>query len=247
MPTVHIGPDVSIRGLCGSTTQAPVASVDERGAGVTQWSLSVQGDPAFVVRAGIMTACQANGPTVGFVRFVAPPDQLPGQTFDAVVTVHADDGSFADGTVNVHAEIVAPQITVDTKTIDFGDVRRGVVALHTVTFNAPSQDLSFMIDTGLDTDFRVQATAGPLQKLEPSLHSWDVIIQSFVLGDHSTSMTWRAFPTALPTATAACTLSATIDVHARVVELDAGASDGGDGGPADDGPDGGDAPPRDAP
>jgi hypothetical protein len=241
-PTVHIGPDVSMRGLCGTTTQAAVASVDERGEGVTQWSLSVRGDPAFVVSPGPMRACQLTGASVGFVLFTPAPDKLPGQTFDAVVSVHADDGSFADGTVNVHAEIVAPQITVDTRTIDFGDVPALVQVRRTVNFSAPAQDVSLVVERGPDLEFSVGMALGVDQKVAPSLHSWSVMFISSTLGDHSTSMTWTAFPAASPSAAAACTWSATIDMHARVVADDAGGSDGADGGS-----DGGAASPMDGP
>jgi hypothetical protein len=228
MPTVHVGPDLTMRALCGTTTRGAVASVDERGNGVTRWSLSLQGDPAFFVMPAPFETCQSTSPTVALVQFAAPPDALPGATYAAVVTVHADDGSFPDGKVNVSAEVVSPSITVDTSTLDFGDVPLGVTAMRAINFNAPDEDVTFRIDSAPNSTFVLTMQVGLIQRLSPNLHSWNVSFHSDAPGDYTTSMTWTASPARLVSAPPPCTWRATIPMHARVLPPDAGQDDSSD-------------------
>lgn len=221
MPAVHIGPDATIRVGCGGLGTAAVASVDERGAGVTSWSASVQGSPPdhFTLIESRFVTCQVNGPSVASVRFQAPVGSLPGDNYEGLVTVHADDGSFADGTVQVHGVVVAPSVTVDKTTIDFGDLAPGASA---------TQRLTFMPDvaTGINPSKHVDPPFSLLvAQSSTRLTALLITFSSPVPGDFSASVEFTTSVVAsLP---AACKWTTTIALHAHVVG-DAGTDGGAD-------------------
>lgn len=230
MPTVHIGPDLAIQAFCGTSTEAAVASVDERGHGVTKFSLSVAGDPEFSVKEEVVTVCQANGPTVASVQFAPTLDKRPGQTFDAIVTVRADDGSFPDGQVRVHAEIVVPSVVVSAKTIDFGEVPLGATAMHTLSLIAPSPSVSLTLGNFVNSDFAIDWTPTVAMKANPDLQIWTVSFTASTPGDHVREITWNAGPIVtgdIPE----CNATGTVTVRAHVHAPDGGAGDeAADGG-----------------
>jgi hypothetical protein len=215
MPAAHIGPDATIRVLCGGTGSAAVASVDEHGTGVTSWSLSLDSATpgAFGLPQTSFQTCQLRGNAVALVQFQAPSSALPGDTFDAVVTVHADDGSFADGTVNVHAEIVAPSVTVDRTTVDLGDVLAGVPAKQTITFLSPPE-ANVLPSTHLDAPFNIEQ--GPFMKSQLHITTYVIDFESPVPGDFSASLGFTTVLTSTTAAAPACNWTTTIPLHARV-------------------------------
>ena len=268
MPRPLIGPDVNVRVVCGGTTIAPIASLDELGKGATNWSFTVAGDPAFrpstsqalLDNASQFVVCEADSPQVAFVECVPPPDALPGATFDAIATVHADDGSFADGTVKLHGVIAAPVIIVDKKNVDFGDVAPGddpTIPLHFMPENGALVNL-FLDQPPAAADMIAGVPSysyGPFVVTPGMIVAsktfgsvpfvWNVTFKTDVPGDYSATVGWRATPVPAacqPDASCdgptdpSCDWTTTLTLHARVVD-DGGAdaSDGG-AGPAPDAP-----------
>jgi hypothetical protein len=231
MPTVHLGPDATIRTLCGRTTQAPIASVDERGNGVTSFSLSVEGSPELIVSPGVLMACQLDGPTVAFVLFSPTPEERPGQTFDGVVTVHAADGSFPDGRVKVHAEIVKPTVTVSPEVLDFGDVPLGSRVMRELSLVTPFADLSLLLTNLPNPDFAFTMLGAPVKNRTPQIQTWEVSFTADTPGDHVHQITWTATPADVVPPVPECSSTGTITLRAHVLAADA-AAPGGDAGDA---------------
>jgi hypothetical protein len=248
MPRALIGPDVDVRVLCDSGGSVPIASVDELGAGVTKWSFTVNGDAAFGhPTVETFVTCEANSPQVAFVNFSPPMDALPGATFDAIAAVHADDGSFADGTVKLHGEVTAPVLTVDKARVDFGNVAPG---------DNPTIPLHFTREYGVVNPFPqspdatsmsggvVSYSYGPFDitpMKEPGSSFvlplvWNVTFTPDVPSDYSATVGWRATPSGgpgvIPGVPTACNWTTTISLHARVVGdggADADTADPSDG------------------
>jgi hypothetical protein len=202
-----------------------IASVDELGAGVTKWSYTVTGDAAFGPSAGqTFQTSQANSPEVAFVEFIPPTDALPGSTFDAIATLHADDGSFADGTVKLHGEIGAAVVTVDKMSIDFGDVAVG---------GLPSIPLHFAVEPGEQVGLVPQGLVPAPFLISPQGAQfsppfvWNVSLMATAAGDYSTTLKWGA----VSNQATSCGWTNSITVHGRVVDDGgAGTPNGSDGG-----------------
>jgi hypothetical protein len=261
MPRVLLGPDVDVRVFCGGTIQAPCASVEELGAGVTRWSLIVTGDAAFApgpvqslnpmgIGAGqgplanTFAVCQASSPEVAMVDFSPPADALPGSTFDSIATVHSEDGSFADGIVKLHGEVTAPVVTVDKTSVDFGNVAAGDgLSMMPLDFSLDGSQVTLVPDAYVIPPFYVTTNDPTVQPGNSSV--WNVVLQVFgqgdypatVPGEYSATFGWRAVPSFLPnTTTGPCVWSTKVAVHARVVadggtDVDAQTNDASDGGP----------------
>jgi hypothetical protein len=241
MPRALIGPDLSLRVLCNGQTSGPIASVDEQGPGVTSWSISVTGDPAFAPGARSFQTCRGDSPQVAFVGFTPPPNAVPGDSFDAVATVHAEDGSFADGTVNLHGEVAAANVAASTTAIDFGDVAPGDVPARELDFTVLDGGAVQILHDVLSGSPFVFTEVSPPRTGSRIASNWRVTFQSRVPDDYTTSVGWRGLPverTGLAAA-AACVWTTTVTLHARVL-ADGGASDGGDAADVGDTGDGGD-------
>jgi hypothetical protein len=231
MPRAHIGPDVHLRVLCGEAAQAAVASVDELGAGVTDWSVSLEGDMGFSLSQIAFVTCQVTGPSVAFVQFLPPAGAVPGDTFSTVVTVQATNGAFPNGTVNVRAEIVAATSSTSTPTIDFGDVPVGTLPdEQLLVFTVPDTSIDLKMDPPyFEAPFSI-AVAPATNPVAKNIRAWHVAFRAFVPGDYTVVGTWTAASPvlALPSPDA-CSTKTTVMVHARAVAVDAGA-DGADAG-----------------
>jgi hypothetical protein len=220
MPRANIGPDVTLRVICGSTATAAVASVDQTGPGTTAWSTSIEGDQAYTLVQSVFFTCAAGGPSVAIVELTVPPDAVPGDTFDAVVDVHADDGSFSPAKVNVHAVVTVPVFTLEPTALDFGDVSRMQSYTRLVTV-ADDDPVDVNIVPNVDRPnffFSVIPSVTPHQKRV----MWQVHFEAYDLGDDSATATWTAGPSYPP----GCATVKTMPLHARVVP-DAGPGDGG--------------------
>jgi hypothetical protein len=237
MPRALIGPDATFHITCGGRASSPIASVDEEGPGVTSWSISLTGDPSFTPESPALQTCLGNSPQVAFVAFYPPVSAVPGDTFDGVATVHADDGSFADGTVALHGEVVSPMVTVSTTTIDFGDVAPGDAPGRLLEFRAlEGGHVSINHESLAGSPFSVMNTEFSVATTVPDVTRWRVAFQSSVPGDYTASVVWRGVPLGRANpAPEACVWATAVTMHARVL-ADAGASDGGssDGGSSDD-------------
>ncbi|HVU51805.1 MAG TPA: hypothetical protein VHL80_14010 [Polyangia bacterium] len=204
----------------------------------------MKGDAAFEAPPGQDTfvTCQATSPTVAFVEFDPPADALPGATFDAVATVHAADGSFADGTVKLHGEVTTPAVTVDKASVDFGTVGLG---------DAPAIPLQFTAENGSGLSLAPQEgygngsftrppfvvtlmSADGIANTSTFVWKWVVTVETSVPGDYSATIDWQAvLPARMTTPPPQCSWTTTTALHARVVgDGDAGAdaADASDGG-----------------
>jgi hypothetical protein len=228
-----IGPDVTVRARCASSATAPIASVDATGSGLVTWSVSLQGDAAFLGNSNQAT-CALKGPTVAFVAFTPPMDAPAGAAFETVATVHADDGSFADGTVKVRGEVVPPMVTLDHPHIDLGEVAPGAVASATLTFSFKPGDTVFIQPSvSVGAPISVVMTVAPDFGAKVPMTQWLVAFVSSVPGDYTVSIGWTGQLVSVPTA---CAWTGTTTVHAHV-SGDAGMDGGADGGGADAGAD----------
>ena len=249
MPRAFIGPDATFRVTCGGRTSSPIASVDEQGTGLTSWSISVKGDPAFTPETPTLETCLQNSPQVAFVAFYPPLDAVPGDSFDAVATVHADDGSFANGTVRLHGDVVSTKVAVSATAIDFGDVAPGDSQARPLDFTVlegAHATISPEVLTGSPFSVTLAKPVIASSRDIPMTTSWRVAFQSSIAGDYTASVVWRGLPQgrALPPPEA-CVWTTTVTLHARVLadagagDADAGALDGdaGEGDHIDDGPD----------
>jgi hypothetical protein len=204
MPRALIGPDVAVRVFCHGAAPVPIASVDELGSGFTRWSSTLTGDPAFrpgavpvgtpVDGVSTFTTCKGDSPEVASADFIPPVNALPGSAFDAIATVHAIDGAFADGTVSLHGEVVAPVVMVDHASVDFGDVAPGDQA---------TVNLEFKIENGTAASIKPTSAPGTSAqyfsfKEVPSsimnIQIWRVSFQSVDPCDYSASIVWTATP-----------------------------------------------------
>jgi hypothetical protein len=250
MVLANIGPDVDVGVLCGGTANVPIASLDELGTGVTQWSFTVTGDvsafgpgpvqspnpmglgPGLGPLSNTFAVCQSNSPQVAFVEFNPPADALPGSTFVAMATVHAEDGSFADGVVKLRGEVKAPIVTVDKTSVDFGDVAPGVAVTSPLVLTSANGPVTFVPDSYSYPPFIITAPAG-------TSSAWNVFLQSSEPGDYSATVRWRGVPSAMyvpnfvPNAVSPCDSTTTITLHARIL------GDGGVGPDTADASDGG--------
>jgi hypothetical protein len=266
MPRALIGPDVDVRVFCAQSTSAAIASIEELGPGLTQWSFTVTGDPAFQpgqvqsantmprgqspdasTPGGPFTACQSNSPEIAFVTFTPPQTATPGATFDAIATVHAEDGSFPDGTVKLHGEVGAPVVTLDPLDSPFAmgnetsvDVGPLVQGFGRLTF-----DLTFRPQNGAAVNVRADSDGSPFFSILPAQNSsssvqiWTVTFLEDYPGDYAAKVVWTGSPGNSLTLTTACDWTTTMMLHARVVAdggSDANTANVSDGG-ADRAPD----------
>ncbi|HVU49749.1 MAG TPA: hypothetical protein VHL80_03625 [Polyangia bacterium] len=222
-----IGPDVSTRVVCGTSavTEVPLATVDVEGDGTTSWSATLDPDDAFHLPRSSFDTCLLSSPTLAEVLLTVPPTAGPGATFDAVATVRSDDGSFASGQVNLHAEAVAPEYTLDRTSVDFGDVFPDQEAVEVV--EATSEFTAAVASpVSLSSDhFQFDTPAHPTLRLD-HLTTSPVTFSAHDPGDYTATWTWMAGEGSKP----ACTTTKTVALHARVVAPDAGAGDAGDAG-----------------
>jgi hypothetical protein len=172
------------------------------------------------------------------VVFTAPATAVPGDTFDAVVTVHALDGSFADGTVKVHAAIIVPRITVDKTTIDFGDVSVGAESTISLKFSTLDP-----VEVGPDAFVKAPFLVGGGGGVEGGI-AWNLSVGAGARypfgsgpGDYTTTFTWTA-PASPQARPAACLWTTTTTVHARILGADVGDAGTSVDAPNDDEADG---------
>jgi hypothetical protein len=210
-----IGPDLNVRVPCLSNTSLPIATVEVEDDGSTTWSVSLRGDPIFVLKSNTLGACLDTSPVLSAVSLNVPGTMPPGATFDAVATVRSDQGAFPTTDVNLHAEIVAATFSLDRSSIDFGDVlpNQGVAAVVTASGNfgeavpapqPPSSDFFHL---------------SPTQIRGTSQTTVQVSFTAPTPGDYSATVTWTAGISTF----AGCMATQTMSLHARVVAPDAGA------------------------
>jgi hypothetical protein len=145
--------------------------------------------------------CQAISPEVAFVEFLSPRNALPGSTFDAIATVHADDGSFADGTVKLHGEVIKPVLAVDKRRVDFGNVApedNPTIPLQFTRVDVNALSLLPVAEAG-SSGAPGSYAYPPFVISGPTLagsdaEDWNVTLETNVPGDYSATVDWRAMP-----------------------------------------------------
>jgi hypothetical protein len=218
----NIGPDLTLRATCGSTTKGAVASISETAGGFLSWTAAITGAPAFALEKTTFLSCETIETPVAFVDFKAPTSAEPGDAFDAVVTISAADGSFPSGTVKVHGEVTRAVASVDHPTVDFGEVE--ILSLLSTT-------LVFHNESTVSVSVAPPASAPPfLYEHAPVLIASQRSAESVVTfeptaeGDASAVATFTVTPYSGDMGPATCNSTITVSLHARVVaSLDAGA------------------------
>jgi hypothetical protein len=222
MARALIGPDVNIGAVCGGITVAPIASVDVEGSDSTMWSVAVEGDDAFSLTQTTFVTCGASSPAVASVTFTPPPTALPGDTFDAVVTVSSNDGSFAPGAVKVHGVVAAPDFTLTPSDLDFGQVAPDQSASRGVTVIDDSVGPATIVPLAIEGG---GAAFGFPMVMRRSARRWTAQVRfaANTPGTYSATWTWQAGASA----PAGCLTKKTVTLHATVVGAYGGADDGG--------------------
>jgi hypothetical protein len=228
MPNANLGPDLSLRVLCGQSAIGGIASVSEEGPGATSWTVTLVGDSAFTVDQRSLVTCQAGGTTVATVSLQAPPDALPGATYDAVATIRAEGDAFPPGTVKLHGEVVAPSVTV-APTLDFGDVPAGKTVVQPIHFIENDTNPVFYNPDFVQGGPFITSTS---QRTTDTTTDWFIELMASPPGDYSLDTTWTASPLPNLGFQDACFTKKMVTLRAHVVGVDGGADgpDGADGG-----------------
>jgi hypothetical protein len=205
---------------------AGVASVDEEGDGSTSWSTSLTGDPGFLLPQNVFLTCQANSPTVALVQFLVPPDAVPGDAFDATVTVQASDGSFTEGQVHVHADVTAPMYELAPTSIDFGDVLPDHPATRMLTIvdhDASPVGITAQLVTAIGVPEPFGYGPDRAQGVMENTQHWIVSFNGHDVGDYATTLEFSAGASS----PSLCQTKRSLALHGRVVAPDGGAGDSG--------------------
>jgi hypothetical protein len=220
-PSAHIGPDVNLRVLCGGRARAAIASVDEHGAGITGWHVSLSGDPAFTLEGASELSSCALHLSVATVVLV-PPDSAPaGSTFDAVATVAANDGaSFPPGTVKLHGEMTQPVVTVDHTSIDFGDTDQQLLEQHRIVFQIDSPGA--MVAAPPEHAPFIFYESGA-RDLAAGTFPWLVADVVAPPGDYTYPSRWSVSAKGSGDTPPACAWAVTIPIHVHITGPDGGA------------------------
>jgi hypothetical protein len=211
---VNLGPDLRLLELCGSADTGPVVSVSNLGGGVVSWTATMKGAEALTMSVGSFDT-QPGMVDVANVNFTPPPSAVPGDAFDGVVTVSSVDGAFATGTVAVHAEIVAPKLTLDQTEIDFGDLASGAFLSRDVTFRNDESEPIIITAPPIAPPFTFLTPGGRLGAHQSI--SLIVGVSGATPGDYAAMPVWQAFVRDDIPLPAACGGNTTLRVHARIV------------------------------
>jgi hypothetical protein len=230
-PRAFIGPDVKLKVTCGAMARAAVASVSDEGTGITEWHAALSGDAAFSLVQSDFASCGGGGPLVADVDFTPPTSAVPGDTFDAVVTVSADQDAFPTTTVKVHGEVVAPVVVSDKSMVDFGDVETATLVTQELTFRVDTIGLRVQAPPA-DYPFTIQETQPPMS----TLATYAIRVLAGPRGDYTMPAVWTVGADPMVGLPEACVWRKTIPIHARIVVredqdggVDAGPDAGSDG------------------
>ncbi|HVU51211.1 MAG TPA: hypothetical protein VHL80_11020 [Polyangia bacterium] len=231
MPLANLGPDLTLRALCGTGSRGAIASVNQPGAGVTRWSVSLDGDAQFVLEGSAFVTCEATGPTIANVDLQPAPGAVPGDTYEAVATITAEDDAFPTTEVALHGEVVAPNVTAPSS-VDFGDVPAGTSQRRTLRFdNASPSPVALLPSSGQLAPFTLIDGIVTSPSPTPNVSEWTVSLDGAAPGDYTAAVLWTATPSPVLTFPAGCLWTQTITLHAHVVAVaDAGPDASRDGG-----------------
>jgi hypothetical protein len=217
---VSIGPDASLEVLCSAQVQGPVASITNMGGGILTWSVTITGDSAFVVDAKVPKQICNDGLTRVVSVLLAPPaTALPGDTFDAVVTISAANGEFPSGTVKVHGVVVTPRFVADPQLVDFGVVEypSSMPRVKGVTLRNDSGVVLFTRPPPVDAAFLYAPAAGVLEIRPGTQLIETVTLTATFPGTYTAAPTWSAAGVSTFDVPAACLGQVTAQMRAIVV------------------------------
>jgi hypothetical protein len=239
MPLANLGPDLTLRVLCRTGARGAIASVDEPGPGVTPWSVSLDGDDHFSLEGASFVTCNnGGGPTVAFVDLQPTFDDVPGDTYEAVATISANNGTFPTTKVAVHGQVVAPNVTAPS-VVDFGEVPAWQPQTRTLRFNnaspSPVAIVPSAVPTATDLGPFTMSSAVMSSRPPPSnVIEWTISLNSPAPGDYDIPTVWTATPSPALIFPPACLWTQTIDLRAHVVgDPDGGPPASRDGGSGD--------------
>jgi hypothetical protein len=152
-----------------------------------------------------------------------PPTAHVGDTFEAALTVSADNGQFPPTTVSLHARVIEPRLTFDPPELDFGDVPVGGRIARLVSMRSETAGSFTALLVPSSPELVVQpASPGFNAGMAQSV---SLTLEPTTPGERELELTYRVpWSTAAP----ACS-TGTLKVRARAVAPgDAGASDAGD-------------------
>jgi hypothetical protein len=219
MPLVHVGPDVDVDVVCNTGTEVPIASLSTQAGPPIFWQVTKMGaDNISITAASRGVLCPGFSGTVVNATVGAPEAAVPGDTFEATFTFSAQDGEFPTATVTVRVRVVRPEFSIEPAVLDFGDVpeledRNAVITIRNTTAN----NLSLSIQRTPTLPFMVQPILLDVRSLGSSAANVRFVGTS--AGVYDDEAIWST-----PTPDAgACTVSKSLQLHARVVARDAGA------------------------
>jgi hypothetical protein len=212
----HIGPDVTLEALCGSSASGAVASVSNLapdGPAIV-WTANLVGDDALKISTPNETFAQDVG--VATVVFTPPLQAMPGDDFHGTVTVRASDGSFPSGSVKVTAHVIATKLSTDATGLDFGVIPPNTFASLDVTFRNDSRQDVIIMAPKQEAPFTFTFTQ-PSERLGPGQTiTLTVGASSATPGDYTFMATWATFVRADVGLPAACAGFKTLPLHVRV-------------------------------
>jgi hypothetical protein len=224
---VSVGPDASLEVLCRTQVQGPVASITNIGGGTLTWSATITGDSAFVVDKQVPSQICNDGLTHVVSVVLAPPaTAVPGDTFDAVVTISAKNGEFPSGTVKVHGVVVTPRLVADPPLVDFGVVELPLWTppFKDVTLRNDSSVPVFVKSPSVDAAFLYEPEMG-IQGIKPGTHILEMVaLTATVPGMYASAATWSASGDSTFNVPGSCLGQVTAQMRAIVV---AASADGG--------------------
>jgi hypothetical protein len=228
-PLANLGPDLTLRVLCGTGSRGAIASVNEPAPGATRWMVSLEGDPHFSLEATSFLTCENNGPTVAFVDLQPATGAVPGDRFEAVATITADGDAFPTTNVALHGEVVAPNVSAPS-VLDFGDVPFGAAEGRMLRFiNASPSPVALFPNDRFFPPFTLATAAVPTPST--TVTTWTVTLADAAPGDYSIPTTWTATPSPTLTFPQPCLWTQTITLRVHVLDAPDGGTDAGrDGG-----------------
>jgi hypothetical protein len=218
-PLAHIGPDVSAPVPCAGIVLLPVASFSNTGGDGFRWTATLQGDAnVFSLPRTESITCFSGGVDIVTVQVATPPAAVPGDAFDAMVTISSPDGLFPQGQVAIHVTVASTAFELVPEVLDFGTLALGGSTSRTLAIHNPSS-------TGLvlTTD---QQMVGPftfrtsMAKVGPGMTPMLVLVNPMQAGDFDVEASWTA--AIRPDAPPACRSTKTIRLRAHVVAPDGG-------------------------
>jgi len=219
-PRVSLGPDVNVEVMCGTTVTVPFASITNDGLNFIRWTTTIEGSPAFILDDKLPhEACNDGTTQVPAATLQPLTGAVPGDTYDAIVTITFANDVFPAGQVKLHAVVATPRFTITPSRIDFGTVAALAMPPRArIVFHNDSNGSTFVASSSVAAPFTLFFAANLFTS--GTATNGDIGLIATIAGEYATTATWTVAPAlGVPEA---CLAHATAELHATVV--------GGDGG-----------------